>query len=127
MATKPIITGLSSAELKVLQKQVGRAVILVKLGAKWCQPCKMIKPTCEAWYKTCPANIVYADVDIDDSPELYAAFKKHKMVRGVPTLFAFNGAAKRDHWFLPDDSVVGGDLAAVTAFLGRCTALAKAL
>jgi len=120
MNTKQIITSLTPAELQQLQFTAVGSLIVIKFGAEWCGPCKVIKPTCEQWAATCPPHIIYADIDIDESIDLYMAFKSKKMIKGVPTIFAFDTRKKREHWYIPDDSVVGGDVAAVTAFFQRC-------
>lgn len=117
--TKQIITELTPSDLQQLQASAKGAVIIIKFGATWCKPCKVIKPTCEEWAKTCPANIIYADIDIDESMDLYLAFKSKKMVRGVPVLLAFDNRKTRDQWYIPDDSVEGGDIDAVKKFFAR--------
>jgi thioredoxin-like negative regulator of GroEL len=119
---KQIITELTLANFQQMQLNAKKYVIVLKFGAEWCKPCKLIKPTCEEWFKTAPANIIYADIDIDDNIDLYLAFKSKKMVRGVPVLLAFNGAKARDQWYIPDDSVEGGDVAAVKQFFQRINA-----
>jgi thiol-disulfide isomerase/thioredoxin len=130
---RKVITHLTPADLQALQTQsqalqsqalqiqAKRTIIIIKFGATWCNPCKRIAPICEEWLATCPANILYADIDIDESLDLYMALKNKKMLKGVPTLLAYNTGVARDHWYIPDDSVQGGDVAAVTAFLKRCS------
>jgi thioredoxin-like negative regulator of GroEL len=115
-----IITSLTPSELQHLQKNAGGALIVIKFGAEWCKPCKFIKPTCQEWFETCSNRIIYADIDIDESLELYMSFKNKKMIKGVPTIFAFDTRKPRDQWYIPDDSVSGGDVEAVKAFLQRC-------
>ena len=122
---KSIITSLTPEQLFNLQRSSTNKVIVVKFGAEWCKPCKLIKPTCEEWVKTCPSNIIYADIDIDESMDLYIAFKNKKMVRGVPTILAFNTSLARDQWYIPDFSVEGGDVEAVKKFFDKCTLLGK--
>jgi thioredoxin 1 len=114
-----IITAMTPADLQQIQNEYRDNILIVKFGAEWCKPCKLIKPTCEEWFKTCPPHIIYADIDIDESLDLYQAFKTKKMVRGVPVLLAFDGSKTRDQWYIPDDSVEGGDILAVQQFFQR--------
>ena len=114
-----VITGMSPADLQQIQREYKQHILIVKFGAEWCKPCKLIKPTCEAWFKTSPAHIIYADIDIDESLDLYRAFKSKKMVRGVPVILAFKGSKQRDQWYIPDESVEGGDIVAVQQFFQR--------
>jgi len=99
-------------------------VIILKFSAVWCGPCKLIAPLCEEWKKhTMPAERIYwVDIDIDESIELYVALKSKRMISGVPTLLAFRGDknATRGQWYIPDDSVSGGNVQNVAAFLQRC-------
>ena len=120
-STREIITSMTPNNLQQLLSTASGALIVIKFGAEWCKPCKLIKPTCEEWVKTCHPNIIYADIDIDESMDLYMAFKNKKMIKGVPTIFAFDTRKTRDQWYIPDDSVIGGDIEAVKAFLKRCS------
>jgi putative thioredoxin len=116
---RQIITALTPADLQHLQKNARGKIVVIKFGATWCKPCKVIKPTCDAWITTAPERIIYADIDIDESIDLYVAFKSKKMVRGVPVILAFDCSKQRDHWYIPDDSVEGGDIVSVEKFFKR--------
>ena len=124
-STRQIITAMTPTDFQQLQTNAKNSLIVVKFGAEWCKPCKYIKPLCEQWSATCPPHIIYADIDIDESMDLYMAFKNKKMVRGVPTILAFNTALARDKWYIPDFSVEGGDIEAVKTFFNECTLLGK--
>jgi len=129
MATfeKSIITSLTPAELMTLQKAFTDRIIVVKFGAEWCAPCKKIKPLWNEWLTVIPPNIVIVDIDIDESLELYVQLKAKKMVKGVPTILAFLGDVEREHWYIPDDSVTGGDEGEVKQFMNRCFVKAKTM
>ena len=116
---RQIITSMTPTDLQYLQTHARGKIVVVKFGAVWCKPCQLIKPTCNTWITTAPAHIIYADIDIDESIDLYMAFKSKKMVRGVPVILAFDCSKQRDHWYIPDDSVEGGDIVAVQKYFGR--------
>ena len=59
--------------------------------------------------------------------DLFIAMKSKKMVKGVPTVLLFAGNVKRDHWFIPDDSFVGGDVDAFKLFLNKCVLKAQSV
>jgi thiol-disulfide isomerase/thioredoxin len=124
--TKSIITSLTQQELALLQNE-GRCVSVIKFSATWCGPCKRIQPIWDSWLKILPTNIIIAEIDIDESLELYASLKTKKMVNGVPSILAFYGDIKRDHWFIPDDSVIGANEGMVKNFLSRCLVKANVL
>lgn len=105
---------------EVLQTMLAslKGVLVLKFGADWCGPCKTIAPVV-AQYKP---NLQIFEIDVDESLDLFVAFKRRKMVVGLPTMLAFYGDVKREAWYIADDSVVGADLNQVTLFLNRCIA-----
>ena len=124
---KSIITSLTPEELFTLQRSSTNSVIVVKFGAEWCGPCKKIKPLWNEWISIVPSNIVIVDIDIDESIDLYVQLKAKKMVKGVPTILAFAGDVKREQWYIPDDSVSGGNEGDVKKFMNRCFIKAKTM
>ena len=120
MAEKQIITELDVDELKTLQAKLGKQLLIIKFGADWCGPCKKIAPTFQSFIKTAPANIIFADINVEDNVNLFIALKKHKMIQGIPVFLAFYGKSEREHWFIPDDSCVGADEKQVADFFTRC-------
>ena len=124
---KSIITSLTPEELFTLQSSLHNRIIVVKFGAEWCGPCKKIKPLWNEWITIAPNNIVIVDIDIDESIDLYVQLKAKKMVKGVPTILAFYGDVKRNQWYIPDDSVSGGNEGDVKNFMNRCFVKAKKL
>ena len=124
---KSIITSLTPEELTTLQSSFRDRIIVVKFGAEWCGPCKKIKPVWNEWISIVSSNIVIVDIDIDESIDLYVQLKAKKMVKGVPTILAFYGDIMRDQWYIPDDSVSGGNEGDVKNFMNRCLIKAKTL
>ena len=123
-----IITELSVKDLTDLQKTMDRQILVIKFSAQWCKPCKTIKPTWDYWIQNNKqTNIIYCELDIDETMDLYIALKKFKMVNGIPALLMYQGNLRRDHWFVPDDSFVGGDVAGLKLFLDRCVIKAKSM
>jgi len=127
MTERIIATELTPKTLEEAQKRLGRKVMIVKFGATWCAPCKKIKSTCDNYFVRLSSNVVCADIDVDENIELYATLKRRKQCNGVPTILAFYGDVKRDQWFIPDDSVSGGNIEQVHKFFNRCEAKAKTL
>lgn len=67
--------------------------LIVFLNAKWCNPCKQIKPYIYSklqLLKDYP-QIMFADIDIDnpENRDLYSFLKSKKQLTGVPTLLYF--------------------------------------
>ena len=55
-------------------------LIIIKLGAEWCGPCKQIKHVVHAFFATSPPEVVCADIDVDQSFDFYSFFMSKKMV-----------------------------------------------
>ena len=119
---KKIITELEIADLQNLQKTMGQKVLIIKFGAEWCGPCKKIAPLFYQFVNNAPEPILFADIDVDESMNLYLSLKRYKMVSGIPVFLAFFGDVKRadGKWYIPDDSVIGADEKQVSEFFSRC-------
>ena len=127
MSDTTIITELNPEQLQKIQANLGYKVLVLKFGATWCGPCKTIKPLVDLWLQHVPGNIVFAEIDVEESMDLYAALKRYKMISGIPHMMAFYGDIKRDLWYIADDSVTGSQDSMVKNFLNRCVLKARAL
>ena len=108
----PIIEDFSRSQFEELLKQNPGKVVL-KFGATWCGPCKLIDPLVNQWFSNMPATVKYAAIDIDESFDLYGAFKSKRQITGIPAILCFN---KGNESYIPDLSVVGADVFQVNAF-----------
>lgn len=122
-AEKEIISKLSVNELEALIRSIDKTekyCVILKFTASWCGPCKTIKPTCDKYFKNLPENVILSEIDIDESMDLYMFFKKGRIrvVNGIPAMLAWipNNDRGYDHWYLPDESVSGGDITGVECF-----------
>ena len=124
MTSKQIISSFESREefLKVLEANPG--LVIVKLGATWCGPCKKIAHVVHAFFASSPQNVVCADIDVDESFDLYAVLKQKKMVNGIPVILLYK---KGNVSFIPDDSVTGAGPNDVDAFFTRCNLHLKSI
>ena len=121
---KNIIKSLTQPELLILQNSFPQRIIVIKISADWCAPCKKLKPIWEKWLETVSSNIICVEIDIDDSLDLYMSFKNKKIINGIPAILAFYGdTIKRQSWFIPDDLFAPKKLVEEEAeeFLGRCS------
>ena len=117
MTSKKIISVLESRNDFINLLKVNPGLIIIKFGATWCGPCKQIKHVVEGFFATSPPTVICADLDIDESFDLYAYLKSKRMVNGIPAMVCY----KKDNMtFIPDDSVTGAEPAALAAFFKRC-------
>jgi thioredoxin-like negative regulator of GroEL len=97
--------------------QANPGLIIIKLGASWCKPCKKISPALEKFFASSPEEVICADLDVDECVDLYSFFKSKKMVNGIPAVLCYN---KGNHTYIPNDSNTGADQGQLAAFFTRC-------
>ena len=116
-AKKTIISYFQSRDhfIRLLEKNPG--LVIIKMGASWCGPCKRIKPVVDAFFASSPDNVICCEIDVDESFDLYSYFKSKKMVNGVPVILCYK---KGNTSYIPDDSVTGADAIQLDAFFKRC-------
>ena len=61
--------------------------VLVKFGAEWCGPCRMLAPILEEVLKTESANFNIVSVDVDNCPTISAEYG----IQSLPTMILFKG------------------------------------
>lgn len=115
--SKTIVTYIPSRTdfMRLLENNPG--LIIIKLGASWCGPCKTIKPVVEAFFASSPDKVLCCDLDVDECTDMYAFLKSKKMVNGIPALLCYK---QGNTTFIPDDSVTGSNPAGLNAFFTRC-------
>lgn len=97
---------------------------IIKLTASWCRPCKMIEPIIHQLnnhYMSQNKDYEYIEVDVDQSIDLYAFFKKMRMANGIPTFLCFKKKMYTDtHYYVPYKCMTGADSKALTQFFQLC-------
>jgi len=118
MSNKIVISHFNSRNdfLRLLQNNPG--LVILKLGATWCGPCKRIKPVLDGFFVSSPDNVICCDIDVDECSDLYTYFKSKKMVNGIPAILLYK---KGNTSYIPDDSITGADAAELDKFFRRCS------
>lgn len=115
--SKEIISKFENRNDFIKLLHVNPGLVIMKLGATWCGPCKQIAPIVEAFFASSPKTVICADIDVDENIDLYSFLKSKKMVNGIPVMMCYK---KGNVSFAPDDAVTGSDPAALDAFFKRC-------
>lgn len=120
MSEKIIITHIDNRNhfTRLLDNNPG--LIIIKFGASWCRPCKLITPVVDAFYASSPDNILCCDIDIDECYDLYSYFKSKKMVSGVPTMLCYQ---KGNISYIPDELIMGTKALDINYFFKKCVQL----
>jgi len=107
----PIITKVEDRNhfLELLQSNPG--AIIIKFGANWCGPCKIIENQVHTFMNMMPNNVQSIIVDVDDCVDLYSFLKSKKMVNGIPAILVYY---KDNLNYIPDDRVIGADKNQIT-------------
>ena len=113
----PIITNLRDRKQFAELLQANPGLIIIKFGADWCGPCRMIEPDVMLGFHSMPDNVQCVIVDIDVSVDLYAYLKMKKMVNGVPVLLCYK---KGNLSFVPDEAIGGPDSVKLHRFFQSC-------
>ena len=102
----------------LLEKNPG--LVIIKMGATWCGPCKKIKPVVDAFFTSSPDNVICCEIDVDESVDLYSYFKSKRMVNGIPVMMCYK---KGNVGYVPDDMCTGSNPQDLDAFFKRCNRL----
>ena len=111
-----IITELTKDSFtQILRNNPG--IFIVKFGAEWCGPCKVIESLVEERMSKLSNRAICAIIDIDDNFEIYAALKSKRVVNGIPVILCYN---KGNYTHVPNQVVVGADKIQINTFFNRC-------
>jgi thioredoxin 1 len=101
-----MITSLPNKEAlqKLLKSTDG--IVVLKFGAEWCGPCKLIEPYVNEIFTKLPNSVTAGIIDVDENFELYAILKRKKIVQKIPTILRYD---PENQDIIPDDSIVGVD------------------
>jgi len=87
--------------------------IIVKFEATWCGPCQRIKGVFDKWHEYSSNSIQFLIIDVDESFDLYAYFKKNKITPGIPALLYYK---QENREIFPTDVLIGADNDKVESF-----------
>lgn len=115
--SKQVISEIANRDAFFLLLQNNPGLIIIKLGAEWCGPCKTIKPVINGFFASSPPEVVCADIDVDKSFDFYSFLKSKKMVNGIPVLLCYK---KGNATFIPDEIVTGAQPVELHHFFIKC-------
>lgn len=75
----PELTTLQAIAEAIESAKQSEKLLLLKFGAKWCKPCKMIAPIAERLINSNSEFIVGFEVDVDVVRESLVQFNVHKL------------------------------------------------
>ena len=115
--SKQIISEIENRDAFMTLLQHNPGLIVLKLGAEWCGPCKTIKQAVHGFFASSPPEVVCGDIDVDKSFDFYSFLKSKKMVNGIPALICYK---KGNSTYIPDDIVTGANSQQLHKFFIRC-------
>ena len=115
--SKQIISEISDRDAFFTLLKHNTGLIILKLGAEWCGPCKTIQPAVHGFFASSPPTVICGDIDVDHSFDFYSFMKSKKMVNGIPALLCYK---KGNETFIPDASITGSDPQQLHQFFVTC-------
>ena len=115
--TKNVISRIDTRDKFLGILKINPGLFIMKLGAPWCGPCKLIAPIIDAFFASSPVNVLCADINVDESFDLYSFLKSKRMVNGIPAILCYH---KGNIGYVPNDMVTGADPEALHGFFKRC-------
>ena len=115
--SKQVISEIADRNAFMTLLQHNPGVIVLKLGAEWCGPCKTIKSAVHGFFASSPPEVVCGDIDVEQSFDFYSFMKSKKMVNGIPALLCYK---KGNGTYIPDDIITGSDPQQLHQFFMRC-------
>jgi len=115
--SKQIVSEIANREAFFTLLQHNPGLIMIKLGAEWCGPCKTIKPAVHGFFASSPPQVICADIDVDQCFDFYSFLKSKKMVNGIPAILCYK---KGNATYIPDDMITGSDATQLHQFFVRC-------
>uniref|UniRef100_A0A6C0IER7 Thioredoxin domain-containing protein n=1 Tax=viral metagenome TaxID=1070528 RepID=A0A6C0IER7_9ZZZZ len=115
--SKQIITEIPNRDAFFHLLKHNTGLIVIKLGAEWCGPCKQIRTVVHGFFASSPPEVICADIDVDKSFDFYSFLKSKKMVNGIPVLLCYK---KNNTTYIPDDIITGSDPNELHNFFTRC-------
>jgi len=107
---------------KLLETNPG--LIILKFGADWCGPCKVIEPLVIERMKKLPNTAHCFLINIDHSIELYGFLKTKKIINGIPAILAYY---QGNVHYIPDEVTIGADKNHVNTFFNTCENYLKSM
>jgi hypothetical protein len=115
--SKQVISEIADRRAFMTLLQHNPGLIVLKLGADWCGPCKTIQSAVHGFFASSPPEVVCAEIDVDKSFDFYSFLKSKKMVNGIPVLLCYK---KGNSTYIPDDMITGSDSNQLHQFFTRC-------
>ena len=88
---------------------------IMKLGAEWCGPCKLIERQVHDWMERMPDTVQCAIIDVDECFDVYAFLKSKKMVKGIRAILLYRQGTIT---YVPDDMVIGANQNEIDVLFG---------
>ena len=101
-------------DLKMHLKNTTCEYTMIKIHAPWCGPCKKIEPLVNSLVQE--AKLTHGDdfnfisINADDSFDLFALFKRKKVLKGIPALLLYKHSDFDESvFYIPSECVLGAD------------------
>lgn len=86
--------------------------LIIYLTASWCGPCSKIKPYINEYKKKLKDKVIFVEIDVDETIDLFGLLKKKKQINGIPAILKYKCGKTNDSndIMLSDECVLGSKI-----------------
>ena len=86
--------------------------LILYLTASWCGPCTKIKPYINEYKKKLKENVIFVEIDVDETIDVFGLLKKKKQLNGIPAILKYKcGREENDmNIMICDECVLGSKI-----------------
>tara|TARA_B110000967_G_scaffold206847_1_gene254609 strand:- start:6021 stop:6416 length:396 start_codon:yes stop_codon:yes gene_type:complete len=85
----PLITEIETRNDLTPLLENNPGLLILKFGADWCGPCKLIEEDITKYFNNMPNNVQCGIIDIDICFDLYAFLKSKKIIATIPAILCY--------------------------------------
>ena len=86
--------------------------LILYLTATWCGPCTKIKPYINEYKKKLKEKVIFVEIDVDETIDVFGLLKKKKQLNGIPAILKYKcGREENDmNIMICDECVLGSKI-----------------
>lgn len=102
--------------IDLLSNYDGTYTVIIYLTATWCGPCSKIKPYINEYKKKLKETVIFVEIDVDETIDVFGILKKKKQLNGIPAILKYKCGRDRNdtNIMICDECVIGSKIEDIT-------------